>query len=203
MGRTIIASSEKALMVNREQVREVAHRLLESLKGIERARVQVDERGMIVGVELLPKGIDDRAAMRNAQSALMAVLGQNVDINAMAITPVLPVSDAPVKNVVEFKSHAPKASLTEAARAAFDMLRAAQSSFHGFQFEGAELVGINGQQYVVVALRRGEFKFSGSAPVLRSVGNASARAMLHAVSVAAMDATHLDLSSGDFEIAAG
>ena len=185
---------------NMDEVRETARRLLESVKGIERARVEVDERGRITSVSLVPKGADDRSAMRNAQSALMAVLGQSLDINCFAIVsqvlePVV-VKEALPANVVEIRS-----PVREAARVAFDTLRAAQDSFHGFQFEGAELVSIATQQYVVVAVRRGEFRFSGSAPVLTTVGRASARAILHAVSVAAMDATHLDLNGGEFDVA--
>ena len=187
---------------SQDEVREGARRLLESVKGIERARVEVDERGKITSVALQPKGVDDRAAMRNAQSALMAVLGQTVDINCFAV--VSHVVDAPVmvkealpSNVVEMKS-----PVRDAARVAFDTLRAAQAGFHGFHFDGAELVTISGQQFVVVAVRRGGFVFSGSAPVLSTVGRASARAILHAASVAAMDATHLDLLNGDLDVAA-
>lgn len=184
-----------------DDVRETARRLLESVKGIERARVEVDARGQITQVELLPKGIDDRQAMRNAQSALMAVLGQNIDINAIAITSAIvnvPQATAPLPaNVVEMKPQ-----VREAARAAFDTLRAAQSSFHGFQFDGAELVKISGTQYVVVAVKRDASRYCGAAPVTESVSEASARALMNAVGVAAMGATQMDINghNGDYDV---
>lgn len=186
-------------------VEDRATQLLKSLKGIANARVQVDARGRIERVYLEPVGIDDRQAMRNAQSALMAVLGQNIDVNTMVIGDVVPVM-APVtgpvtadENVVDLFGGSRKSDLHEAARVAFDTLRAAQSSFHGYQFDGAELVRISGQQYVVVSLKRGvgDTRFGGAAPVTDTVAHASARALMNAVGVAAMGATHMELLHTD------
>ena len=189
-----------------------AEALLISIKGIARAHVDVDKAGRVARVYLVPDGIDDRAAMRNAQSALMAVLGQSVDVNAMSIG--LPMVQAPVvavpaeplhiaahdPDVVELKTGAHRNELHEAARVAFDTLRAAQSSFHGFGFDGAELVRIGVHQYVVVAVRRAstDARYCGAAPVIDSVATESARALMNAVGVAAMGATHLEL--GDASI---
>lgn len=190
------------------EVREAANKLLESLKGIERARVEVDARGRITHVELIPAGVDDRAAMRNAQSALMAVFGQSVDVNAMSIASAVPapkpqVQPQPVvkdSNVIEIR---PRAELNDAARVAFDTLRAAQSSFHGFQFDGAELVRIGGQQYVVVAVRKAsnDAKYCGAAPVIDTVNAASARALMNAVGVAAMGASHIEITNRELGVA--
>lgn len=191
-----------------------AVQLLQSLKGIQSARVETDARGRITRVELVPVGVDDRAAMRNAQSALMAVLGQNIDVNTMAIAQQVSVASQhattviaeaasvafaePDPMVVEIGAVVRRSELHEAARVAFDTLRAAQSSFHGYQFEGAELVRMSGYQYVVVALKRGEgARYCGAASVTESVAAASARALMNAVGVAAMGATRLELLSED------
>jgi hypothetical protein len=85
--------------------------------------------------------------------------------------------------------------LNVAARVAFDTLRMAQSSFNGFQFDGAELVRITGQQYVVVAVRHAasDAKYCGAAAVVESVSTASARALMNAVGTAAMGSSALAL----------
>lgn len=176
---------------------ERAAALLKSLKGVADARVDVSAAGSIVRVHLVPAGIDDRQVMRNAQSALMAVLGQNVDVNAMVVSVSLPpAADADATpaaagesaQVFELKPPARRNDLNEAAKVAFETLRAAQADFHGFQFDGAELVRIGGYQYVVVAVKRAasEARFCGAAPVLESVPVASARALMNAVGVAAL-----------------
>lgn len=184
--------------------------LLVSLKGIDHAHVECDAQCRIARVEIVPAGIDDRAALRNAQSALMAVLGQSIDMNAMAIVSAakpraaqeLPrVDTVPAAGVLELKMPPVKhGELNTAAKVAFETLRAAQASFHGFQFDGAELVRISDAQYVVVALKRrvGEARFCGAAPVLESVSTASARALMNAVGAAAMgsDAADLDIDLG-------
>ena len=190
--------------------------LLTSLKGILDARVDVNERGRIVRIEVVPQGIDDRAAARNAQSAVMAVIGQNVDVNAIVVVdeiarqPVVVADAAPpaihasavapsahaVSDVIELKIPAVKnGELNVAARVAFDTLRMAQSSFHGFQYDGAELVRIVGQQYVVVAVKStaGGMKYCGAAPVMESVSTASARALMNAVGTAAMGSSAMDI----------
>jgi hypothetical protein len=168
-----------------------AVQLLESLKGIASARVQVDAHERITHVYVQPAGIDERQAARNAQSALYAVLGQNLDINCFSASDASAhVTTAPQPGVVEFSTAVHRSELHDAARVAFDTLRAAQSGFHGYQFDGAELVRIAGTQYVVVALKRAgaNERYSGAAPVVSSVGSASARALMNAVSVAAMSA---------------
>src|SRR5512146_218051 len=136
------------------QTKTAAEALLKSVKGIGRAHVDVNAAGWITRVYVVPDGVDDRGALRNAQSALMAVLGQNVDVNAMVVGDPLPdvtialappgTETQPLSDpaVVELKSAVRKSELNEAARVAFDTLRAAQSNFHGFQFDGAELVRI-------------------------------------------------------------
>jgi hypothetical protein len=173
-----------------------AESLLESIKGIARARVSADDSGRIVSVWLEPAGIDERAAIRNAQSALMAVMGAQLspdvftvagsETNAPAAAATKPVV-AP--GIVSIKGG--RGELHEAARAAFDALRAAQSGLHAFQFDGAELVRINARQYVVVVVRHAgnDVRHCGSAPVSDSVATASARALMHAVSLAAMTAS--------------
>ena len=197
--------------IDARSVEAQAASLLVSLKGIERAHVECDAYARITRVEIVPSSIEDRAAARNAQSALMAVLGQQVDVNAIVcVSAVQPRAAEPAvtqkleaatvinttmqpmplvqDGVLELKIPAVKhGELNVAAKVAFDTLRAAQQSFHGFQFDGAELVRISGEQYVVVALRRnGEMKYCGAAPVLESVSTASARALMNAVGVAAM-----------------
>lgn len=182
--------------------------LLVSLKGIDHAHVECDAHGRIARVEIVPAGIDDRAAMRNAQSALMAVLGQAIDVNAIAIaTAARPRAEekqaeaVAAPGVLELKIPPVKhGELNVAAKVAFETLRAAQASFHGFQFDGAELVRISNAQYVVVALKRGsgDGRFCGAAPVQESVSTASARALMNAVGAAAMssDAADLELDLG-------
>ena len=186
--------------------------LLTSLKGILDARVDVDARGRITRIEVVPQGIDDRAAARNAQSAVMAVIGQNVDVNSIVVVGEIVLSesaaatasvvDAPVTSsastagVIELKIPPVKnGELNVAARVAFDTLRMAQSSFHGFQFDGAELVRITGQQYVVVAVKTlaGGSQYCGAAPVNDSVSTASARALMNAVGAAAMGSSAMDI----------
>jgi len=204
-------TSDTKMTAIAQDVQLRAEQLLQSLKGIQAAHVDVDTRGRITRVELSPAGVDDRAAMRNAQSALMAVLGQNIDVNVMAIANarasatasasansgplVEPVPARAVEsNVVELFSAARPSELHEAARVAFETLRAAQSSFHGYQLEGAELVRMSGHQYVVVALKRGsDLRCCGAAPVTDSVGSASARALMNAVGVAALGTTPFEL----------
>ena len=189
-----------SVLMASQQTKTVAEALLASLKGIARARVDVDATGRIVGVCVAPDGIDDRAAMRNAQSALMAVLGISVDVNTIAIAaadarPVAPVAPREEEradpDVVALRPAARHNELNEAAQVAFDTLRAAQANFHGFQFDGAELVRINAHQYVLVAVRRAstDARYCGAAPVIDSVGTASARALMNAVGVAAMGST--------------
>jgi hypothetical protein len=186
--------------------------LLTSLKGILDARVDVDARGRIVRIEVVPQGIDDRAAARNAQSAVMAVIGQNVDVNAIVVVGEIDASNARVQaaadaeasvtvnvsgaGVLELKIPQVKnGELNVAARVAFDTLRMAQSSYHGFQFDGAELVRISGQQYVVVAVKSlaGGTKYCGAAAVTDSVSTASARALMNAVGTAAMGGSAMDI----------
>ena len=187
--------------------------LLTSLKGILDARVDVDARGRIVRIEVVPQGIDDRAAARNAQSALMAVIGQNVDVNAIVIVNELSAgagagdgasagmgasagASAGSAGVLELRIPPVRnGELNVAARVAFDTLRMAQSSFHGFQFDGAELVRITGQQYVVVAVKTlaGGTRYCGAAPVEDSVSTASARALMNAVGTAAMGSSAMEI----------
>jgi hypothetical protein len=181
--------------------------LLKSLKGVADARVEVGADGDIMCVHLVPSGIDDRQAVRNAQSAIMAVLGHSINPNSILVAATLSVDAeavaAPVAvrgpgaQVLELKPPARRNELNEAARVAFETLRAAQSNFHGFQFDGAELVRIGGHQYVVVAVRRAgaEARFCGAAAVVDSVGTASARALMNAVGVAAIHASPHELQS--------
>ena len=100
--------------------------------------------------------------------------------------------------VVDFGNASKRADLNVAARVAFDTLRAAQSSFHGFLFDGAELVKISGSQYVVVAVRRSttEARYCGAAPVIDSVSTASARALMNAVGLAAMGSPAVEFAAG-------
>jgi hypothetical protein len=188
-----------------QDLQQRAVSLLKSLKGVLDARIEVDAQRRIVRVEVVSQGMDERQAARNAQSALMVVLGEYVDVNRVlvveALTPVrenvfAPAAPVPAKpEVLELKPR--KAELNEAARVAFETLRAAQSSFHGFQFDGAELVKINTVQYVVVAVRRAqsEVRHCGAAPVEESVSAASARALMNAVGAAAMNSVQLELNS--------
>ena len=183
------------------ELEQRAAKLLKSLKGVADARVEVGAAGAITCVHLVPAGIDERQAVRNAQSAIMAVLGQNVAPHSFFVAALLggvtetaaqPVvaSEAAVQ-VFELKPPARRNELNEAARVAFETLRAAQANFHGFHFDGAELVRIGGHQYVVVAVKRAgsEARYCGAAPVIGSVGAASARALMNSVGVAAMHAS--------------
>ena len=184
-----------------ESVVSQAESLIRSLRGVRDARVQTDAAGRITRIDLVAGDGDERSAVRNVQSALFAVLGVQVDPAAMhfnrqeqpaivlapqRVTPAEP--ENPGAQVLEISGPARKADLNMAARAAFDMLRAAQSSFHGFAFDGAELVTINTSQYIVVAVRRAatEARYCGAAPIIDSVSTASARALMNAVGVAAM-----------------
>ena len=175
-----------------------AETLLRSLKGVQDARVQVDATGRLARIVVMCPQADERTTSRNVQTALFAVLGVAVDpgvlvFNAVTKAEVKPAAQmvppaALDPQVVDIGVAARRSDLNDAARVAFDTLRAAQSSFHGFVFEGAELVRINGAQYVVVAVHRqsADARYCGAAPVIDSVGSASARALMNAVGVAAM-----------------
>ena len=194
-----------------------AESLLRSLKGIQSARVHINAAGEISHIDIKCPGIDDRSATRNVQSALFAALGLTLQPGmlrfistaveeamaarhrevAVAAAPLALVSEARPAveaatnddgSILEIGGAAKRADLNVAARVAFDTLRAAQSSFHGFLFDGAELVRISGSQYVVVAVRRSttEARYCGAAPVIDSVSTASARALMNAVGIAAM-----------------
>ncbi len=195
-----------------------AESLIKSLKGVRDARVHADASGRVTHIALVTTDGDERAATRNVQSALFAALGIHVDAGTLqfehnlaraeAPTPVLSIAPQPQKRrddeiaeqlgaqVLEISGAVRKADLNGAARAAFDTLRAAQSSFHGFVFDGAELVTINGSQYIVVAVRRSttEARYCGAAPVIDSVSTASARALMNAVGVAAMASPAFDFA---------
>lgn len=203
-----------------DEIREIeaqAASLLASLKGIQGALVEADANGRLTRIEIVPHGIDDRAALRNAQSALMAVLGITVDVASIAIVSDIrqraeqiaaanavrevvpapqPVAAGEDEGVLSLRIPAVKnGELNVAASVAFDTLRAAQRSFQGFVFDGAELVRIAGHQYVVVAVRRAvtEARYCGAAPVIDSVSTASARALMNAVGTAAMGPAALEL----------
>jgi hypothetical protein len=178
-----------------------AETLLRALKGVQDARVQVDATGRLARIVVMCPPADERTTSRNVQTALFAVLGVAVDpgvlvFNAAAQAKPAPVAaSAPVApqpaadpQVLDIGMAARKSDLNDAARVAFDTLRAAQSNFHGFVFEGAELVRINGMQYVVVSVHRqgADARYCGAAPVIDSVNAASARALMNAVGVAAM-----------------
>jgi hypothetical protein len=189
------------------ELEQGAARLLKSLKGVADARVEVGADGDILRIHLVPAGIDERQAVRNAQSAIMAVLGHNVAPHSIIVAASLAgeASDAsrpvavnePGAQVFELKPLARRNELNEAAKVAFETLRAAQSDFHGFQFDGAELVRIGGHQYVVVAVKRAgsEARYCGAAPVLDSVSTASARALMNAVGVATIHATPHEMNT--------
>lgn len=186
-------------MSSAELVVSRAESLIRSLRGVKDARVQADIAGRIVRIDLVAGDGDERSAVRNVQSALFAALGVQVDAanvhfgrdsKPMRVMPP-PREQQPASpgaQVLEISGPARRVDLNVAARAAFDMLRAAQSSFHGFAFDGAELVTINTSQYIVVAVRRAatEARYCGAAPVTDSVSTASARALMNAVGVAAM-----------------
>jgi hypothetical protein len=180
-----------------------AETLLRSLKGVQHVRVHTDAHGRIARIVVLCPGMDERSALRNVQTALFAVLGIALEPGVLQVNPademyprqnVVPAAAVaqPKRDddahVLDIASGARRADLNEAARVAFDTLRAAQSSFHGFVFDGAELVKISGAVYVVVAVHRvtTNARYCGAAPVLDSVGTASARALMNAVAVAAM-----------------
>ena len=178
-----------------------AESLIKSLRGVRDARVQADATGRITRIDVVTGDGDERSAVRNVQSAVYAALGVHVDPAVMHFgrdeTPVIVMAPARSKQtepenlgaqVLEISGAARKADLNVAARAAFDTLRAAQSSFHGFVFDGAEVVTINEAQYIVVAVRRSttEARYCGAAPIIDSVSTASARALMNAVGVAAM-----------------
>ncbi len=184
-----------------ETVAVQAESLIRSLKGVRDARVQLDAQGRITRIDVVTSDGDERSAVRNVQSAMFAALGVHVDPAQLhfggdkpVVLPVPPRSKQPFApeelgaQVLEISGPARKADLNVAARTAFDTLRAAQSSFHGFVFDGAEVVTINESQYIVVAVRRAttEARYCGAAPIIDSVSTASARALMNAVGVAAM-----------------
>jgi hypothetical protein len=184
-----------------ESVVSQAESLIKSLRGVRGAQVQADATGRITRIDVVTGDGDDRSAVRNVQSAMFAALGVQVDPAVMHFSrdgePVVIMAPArskqtepesKVAQVLEISGMARKADLNVAARAAFDTLRAAQSSFHGFAFDGAEVVTINEQQYIVVAVRRAatEARYCGAAPIIDSVSTASARALMNAVGIAAM-----------------
>ena len=186
-----------------EKVTGQAESLIRSLKGVRDARVHADAAGRITRIDVVTSDGDERSAARNVQSAMFAALGVQIDAALLhfngQVTNGKPVIAAPQRvrepepqyagaQVLEIGTAARKADLNVAARAAFDTLCAAQSSFHGFLFDGAELVTINTAQYIVVAVRRSttEARYCGAAPVIDSVSTASARALMNAVGVAAM-----------------
>ena len=189
---------------------EQAESLIKSLKGVRDARVHADADGSITRVDLVCVPGEERAAGRNVHSAMIAVFGITLPIGSLNF-PTSLKQDAPIAQLVtyappqmakmapaevetkhpqvfEITGAARKADLNVAARTAFDTLRAAQSSFHGFVFDGAELLTISGAQYIVVAVKRSttEARYCGAAPVIDSMATASARALMNAVGVAAM-----------------
>ena len=197
-----------------ESVTSQAESLIKSLRGVRDARVQADATGRITRIEVVTGEGDDRSAVRNVQSAMFAVLGVQVDPAVMHFArggePVVIMAPARSKQtepenrsaqVLEISGAARKADLNVAARAAFDTLRAAQSSFHGFAFDGAEVVTINEQQYIVVAVRRAatEARYCGAAPIIDSVSTASARALMNAVGIAAMGGAPAFEFGADFD----
>jgi hypothetical protein len=198
-----------------------AESLLKSLKGVRDARINVDARGRFTRVDIVASDADERAVTRNVHSALMAALGvalepgvlqfvaslsENGSSNVINMRPpvtsmpaFMPAPEPKSAQVLEIAGVARKADLNSAARTAFDTLRAAQSSFHGFVFDGAELVSISGAQYVVVAVKRAttEARYCGAAPIIDSVNTASARALMNAVGVAAMGAPALEFAAAE------
>ena len=201
-----------------------AEALLKSLKGVHDARVQIDAHGRLARICIMCPEADERQAARNVQSALFAVLGVTVEpgmlhfgveaapaplpaqatanVVKFVTTPDAPpaVADETGAQVLEIGS-ARRADLNVAARVAFETLRAAQSSFHGFMFDGAELVRISGGQYIVVAVRRStsEARYCGAAPVVDSVSTASARALMNAVGLAAMGTSAVEYTGSQLE----
>ena len=190
--------------------------LIKSLKGVRDARVLTDGDGRILRIDIVSTEKDERAVTRNVLSALFAVHGMTVGAGALHFRPALeqqddvrparvttvplpPAVERPTAQVLEISGPARKADLNVAARAAFDTLRAAQSSFHGFVFDGAELVTIAATQYVVVAVKRATTaaRYCGAAPVIDSVSTASARALMNAVGVAAMATPAFEAAADD------
>ncbi|HEY0808579.1 MAG TPA: hypothetical protein VGD49_00400 [Longimicrobiales bacterium] len=187
-----------------------AESLLRSLKGVQDARVHIGADGRIARIVVICPKADERTAARNVHSALFAVLGMTLEPGVLFMNPTSPVQPAAAPRVVSAPvvSHpsvtdaqvvdigvaARRTDLNEAARVAFDTLRAAQSSFHGFVFDGAELVRINGAQFVVVSVHRKstDARYCGAAPVIDSVSTASARALMNAVGLAAMGSAAAD-----------
>jgi hypothetical protein len=207
----IVRSNNDA--VNKEVDVEVitqATTLIKSLKGVRDARVHADAGGAITRIDLVCVPGEERAAGRNVHSAMMAVFGIILPPGTLNF-PTSLKQDAPVAQLVtyappqveklppremeekhpqvlEITGPARRADLNVAARTAFDTLRAAQASFHGFIFDGAELVMISEAQYIVVAVKRTttDARYCGAAPVIDSMSTASARALMNAVGVAAM-----------------
>jgi hypothetical protein len=199
-----------------------AESLLKSLKGVRDARVEVDARGRITRIAVVASDADQRAVTRNVHSAMMAALGVSLNAGLLEFRttidePVAPLNVAhmlpPMRTltaqpetrsaqVLEISGMARKTDLNSAARTAFDTLRAAQSSFHSFVFDGAELVSISGAQYVVVAVKRTatEARYCGAAPIIDSVNTASARALMNAVGVAAMGSSAFELAVDDTKL---
>ena len=158
----------------------------------------------VLGVSLVPGMLQFSATSPKSPDASTAQQQQHdkntVAQKVVAMMQQSPITDAsPVTddaNVLDINSASKRADLNVAARVAFDTLRAAQSSFHGFVFDGAELVKISGSQYVVVAVRRSttEARYCGAAPVIDSVSTASARALMNAVGIAAMGTPALEIA---------
>lgn len=195
-----------------------AESLIRSLKGVRDARVLADAQGNLLRVDIVSSDADERAVTRNVQSALFAALGitlpagvlhfrralQQDEPAAPVVTPPPPAREADAlenlgARVLEMSGAARRVDLNVAAQAAFDTLCAAQSSFHGFRFDGAELVTIGGNQYVVVAVNRTstDARYCGAAPVIESVSTASARALMNAVGVAAMASPAFDFGAAE------
>ena len=192
-----------------------AELLIKSLKGVRDARVLADAQGNLLRVDIVSSDGDERAVTRNVQSALFAALGITLHAGVLYFRKTL-VKDEPAAPVVtppptraadvqenlgaqvlEISGAARRADLNVSAQAAFDTLCAAQSSFHSFRFDGAELVTIGGTQYVVVAVHRTstDARYCGAAPVIESVSTASARALMNAVGVAAMASPAFELAA--------
>ena len=202
-----------------EVVRQ-AESLIKSLKGVRDARVHMNADESLERIDLVCAPGEERAAARNVHSALIAVLGITLQPGMLNFPTSLP-QDAPVRQLVtyatpelplpkatlpmeerhpqvlEISGAARRTDLNVAARTAFDTLRAAQSSFHGFVFDGAEVVTISGAQYIVVAVKRSttEARYCGAAPIIDSVSTASARALMNAVGVAAMATPAFELEA--------
>jgi hypothetical protein len=204
------------------EVERQAESLIKSLKGVRDARVHMNADASIARIDLVCAAGDERVAARNVHSALIAVLGITLQPGMLNFPTSLPKVDAPAAQLVtyttpelplpkamipterhpqvlEISGAARRTDLNVAARTAFDTLRAAQSSFHGFVFDGAEVVTISGAQYIVVAVSRTttEARYCGAAPIIDSVSTASARALMNAVGVAAMGAPALEFAAAE------